>query len=272
MILMALALGYFALDKFVLVPQGAPGDRDVATTAAASEPATASLAPAAEATSQAADSKSIAVLAFALAGFAIGSVVMANIVGIPEGADMTKYNYLRGNLPLLLVSLAGGIGLGEALDAALNHPERYHELLELAEPRILAFGGMFLLMVFLRYFLDEAKTLHWVGVLEQRLSRAGRVPSLEVALALLILFAVVIFYGVQTAMSARSQFGRLVAMGVILNFFFYIMINGMMVMGLIPVVGIPMPLLSYGGSAMLTVMLGFGILMSVQAHRKLVNN
>lgn len=88
------------------------------------------------------------------------------------------------------------------------------------------------------------------------------------ALALLILFATVIFYGVQTAMSARSHFGRLVAMGVILNFFFYIMINGMMVMGLIPVVGIPMPLLSYGGSAMLTVMLGFGILMSVHIHRQ----
>ncbi|HEX2761928.1 MAG TPA: rod shape-determining protein RodA [Rhizomicrobium sp.] len=88
------------------------------------------------------------------------------------------------------------------------------------------------------------------------------------ALALLILFAVVIFYGVQTALSARSQFGRLVAMGVVLNFFFYIMINGAMVMGLIPVVGIPMPLLSYGGSAMLTVMLGFGILMSVHIHRQ----
>ncbi|HET7086948.1 MAG TPA: rod shape-determining protein RodA [Rhizomicrobium sp.] len=88
------------------------------------------------------------------------------------------------------------------------------------------------------------------------------------ALALLVLFAVVIFYGVQTAMSARSQFGRLLAMGVILNFFFYIMINGLMVMGLIPVVGIPMPLLSYGGSAMLTVMLGFGLLMSVHIHRQ----
>ena len=88
------------------------------------------------------------------------------------------------------------------------------------------------------------------------------------ALAVLILFATVIFYGVQTAMSARSQFGRLVAMGVVLNFFFYIMINGLMVMGLIPVVGIPMPLLSYGGSAMITVMLGFGILMSVHIHRQ----
>ncbi len=67
-------------------------------------------------------------------------------------------------------------------------------------------------------------------------------------MALLVLFAVVIFYGVQIAMSARSQFGRLLAMGITLNFFFYIMINGLMVMGLIPVVGIPMPLLSYGGT------------------------
>ena len=62
------------------------------------------------------------------------------------------------------------------------------------------------------------------------------------AIALLILFAVVIGYGIQIAMSARSQFGRLLAMGITLNFFFYIMINGAMVMGLIPVVGIPMPL------------------------------
>jgi uncharacterized protein len=92
--------------------------------------------------------------------------------------------------PLLLVSLAGGIGLGEALDAALHHPEKYHALLELAEPRILAFGGMFLLMVFLRYFIDEAKTLHWVEVLEVRLSSAGRVPSLEVALGLIVLMGV----------------------------------------------------------------------------------
>ena len=88
------------------------------------------------------------------------------------------------------------------------------------------------------------------------------------AVALLILFAVVIFYGVQIAMSARSQFARLLAMGIILNFFFYILINASMVMGLIPVVGIPMPLLSYGGTAMLSVMFGFGLLMSVHVHRQ----
>ena len=88
------------------------------------------------------------------------------------------------------------------------------------------------------------------------------------AIAVLMLFATVIFYGLQVAMSARSQFGRLLAMGITLNFFFYIMVNGLMVMGLIPVVGIPMPLLSYGGTAMLTVMFGFGLLMSVHVHRQ----
>jgi len=87
-------------------------------------------------------------------------------------------------------------------------------------------------------------------------------------IAILILFGVVIGYGVQIAMSARSQFGRLLAMGVTLNFFFYIMINGLMVMGLIPVVGIPMPLISYGGTAMLAVMFGFGLLLSVHVHRQ----
>jgi len=86
--------------------------------------------------------------------------------------------------------------------------------------------------------------------------------------ALLILFAVIIGYGVQIASSARSQFGRLLAMGLTLNFFFYIMINASMVMGLIPVVGIPMPLISYGGSAMFSVMWGFGLLMSVHVHRQ----
>lgn len=87
-------------------------------------------------------------------------------------------------------------------------------------------------------------------------------------IGLLVLFCVVIGYGVRIAMASRSQFGRLLAMGLTLNFFFYIMINASMVMGLIPVVGIPMPLMSYGGTAMMTVMFGFGLLMSVHVHRQ----
>jgi hypothetical protein len=93
--------------------------------------------------------------------------------------------------PLLMVALAGGVGLGQAFDAAIHHPDRYRELLELAEPRILAFGGMFLLMVFLRYFINEAKTLHWFGPLERRLSAAGRIEALEIALALILLLLLV---------------------------------------------------------------------------------
>jgi len=89
--------------------------------------------------------------------------------------------------PLLMVALAGGVSLSEALQAALQDPSRYRELLTLAEPRILAFGGMFLLMVFLRYFFDEAKTLHWVRPLERRLSAAGRIEAVEIALALILL-------------------------------------------------------------------------------------
>ena len=91
--------------------------------------------------------------------------------------------------PLLLVAMAGGVGLGEALQAALRDPARYRALLAVAEPRILAFGGLFLLMVFLRYFFDEAKTLHWWRPIERRLSAAGRVEAVEVALALVALVA-----------------------------------------------------------------------------------
>jgi rod shape determining protein RodA len=88
------------------------------------------------------------------------------------------------------------------------------------------------------------------------------------SVGLLLLFSIVIAYGVRIAMSSRSQFGRLLAMGITLNFFFYIMINEAMIMGLIPVVGIPLPLVSYGGTAMLVVMFGFGLLMSVHVHRQ----
>lgn len=81
------------------------------------------------------------------------------------------------------------------------------------------------------------------------------------------LYLAVLAQGVTIAMDTRSQFGRLVAMGICLNFLLYILINTSMSMGLIPVVGIPLPLVSYGGTALLTVLFGFGLLLSVQIHR-----
>jgi rod shape determining protein RodA len=84
---------------------------------------------------------------------------------------------------------------------------------------------------------------------------------------LLALYTLVFIYGYAIAFRSRNQFGRLLALGLTVNFFLYVFINTAMVMGLIPVVGVPLPLISYGGTAMLTVMFGFGLLMSVYVHR-----
>ena len=86
-------------------------------------------------------------------------------------------------------------------------------------------------------------------------------------LALLALYVLVIFYAFAIALRSRSQFGRLLGLGIAVNFFLYAFINAAMVMGLIPVVGVPLPLISYGGSAIVTVMFGFGLVMNIGIHR-----
>ncbi len=87
------------------------------------------------------------------------------------------------------------------------------------------------------------------------------------SLALLALLACIVMGAMAIALRCRHQFGRLVALGIATNFFLYVAVNVAMVMGAIPVGGVPLPLVSYGGSASLTVMFGFGILMSVHVHR-----
>ena len=87
-------------------------------------------------------------------------------------------------------------------------------------------------------------------------------------LVLLACYLLILVYGFAIAFSSRSAFGRLLALGVATNFFLYIFINMAMVMGLIPVVGVPLPLISYGGTAMLTIMFGFALLLSVSIHRE----
>jgi rod shape determining protein RodA len=87
------------------------------------------------------------------------------------------------------------------------------------------------------------------------------------ALAVMGLLCLIVLGGMLIALRCRNQFGRLVAIGISFNFFMYVFVNIAMVMGAIPVGGVPLPLVSHGGSAMITVMLGFGILMSVHVHR-----
>ena len=90
------------------------------------------------------------------------------------------------------------------------------------------------------------------------------------AIAVMGLLCLIILGGMLIALRCRNQFGRLVALGISCNFFLYVFVNIAMVMGAIPVGGVPLPLVSHGGSAMLTVMVGFGVLMSVHVHRDVV--
>jgi len=90
------------------------------------------------------------------------------------------------------------------------------------------------------------------------------------AASLLALYLLVLLFIVYMALRCRSTFARLVAAGIGLCLFTYVFINVAMVTGLVPVVGVPLPLVSYGGTALVTLLLGIGILMSIHKHRKLV--
>lgn len=109
-------------------------------------------------------------------------------------------------------------------------------------------------------FLPEKQTDFIFTMLAEEFGMIGE-------LALLTLFTLLLAYGFMIGLSSRNQFGRLLALGLTTNLFLYVFINIAMVMGLIPVVGVPLPLISYGGTAMLTVLLGFGLMISVYVHR-----
>ena len=109
-------------------------------------------------------------------------------------------------------------------------------------------------------FLPEKQTDFIFTMLAEEFGMLG-------GFALLGLYIIIIIYGFAISLRSRSHYGRLVAMGVITMLFLYVFINIAMVTGLIPVVGVPLPLISYGGTAMLTVLLGVGFVMNVWVHR-----
>jgi rod shape determining protein RodA len=111
-------------------------------------------------------------------------------------------------------------------------------------------------------FLPEKQTDFIFTMLAEEFGLVG-------CIVLLAAYTLVFIYGFAIAFRSRSQFGRLLALGLTINVFLYVFINTGMVMGLLPVVGVPLPLISYGGTAMLTVMFGFGLMMSVYVHRDL---
>jgi rod shape determining protein RodA len=109
-------------------------------------------------------------------------------------------------------------------------------------------------------FLPEKQTDFIFTMLAEEFGMIG-------GLLLLLIYAIIIIYGFVISLRSRNQFGRLLALGLTANFFLYIFINIAMVMGLLPVVGVPLPLVSYGGTAMLSIMTGFGLIICANVHR-----
>jgi rod shape determining protein RodA len=112
-------------------------------------------------------------------------------------------------------------------------------------------------------FLPERDTDFIFAVIGEELGMLG-------VLALLGLYLFVVGRGMYIATQARDSYSRLLAGSISLTFFVYVFVNTAMVTGLVPVVGIPLPLVSFGGTSMVTIMAGFGILMSIHTHRKLL--
>ncbi|WP_416897860.1 MAG: rod shape-determining protein RodA [Minwuia sp.] len=109
-------------------------------------------------------------------------------------------------------------------------------------------------------FLPEMRTDFIFTMLAEEFGMMG-------AVGLLGLYGLILIYAYVIGFRSRNQFGRLTALGIAATFFLYIFINVGMVTGILPVVGVPLPLISYGGTAMLTLMIGFGLILSVSIHR-----
>jgi len=112
-------------------------------------------------------------------------------------------------------------------------------------------------------YLPERDTDFIFAVMGEELGLLG-------VLALICLYIFVIGRGLYIAIQAPDTYSRLLAGSISLTFFVYVFVNTAMVTGLVPVVGIPLPLVSFGGTSMVTLMAGFGILMSIQSNRKLL--
>ena len=97
---------------------------------------------------------------------------------------------MRLVFPVLVVAVAAGLGAGEVAVMAVREPAQYAMHLKAAHVGIAAFGGMFLLLVFLSFVCNEMKDVHWLGWVERKLSRVGRLEAAEIAAALVVLLLV----------------------------------------------------------------------------------
>ena len=114
-------------------------------------------------------------------------------------------------------------------------------------------------------FLPEHSTDFILSVLAEEFGLLG-------VIFLLVIYLAIIFRGLFIAFKSKDTFNRLFAGALTLTFFVYVFINAGMISGLLPVVGVPLPLVSYGGTSIITIMAAFGMIMSVHNHRKLLKS
>ncbi|PIE41310.1 MAG: rod shape-determining protein RodA [Gammaproteobacteria bacterium] len=113
-------------------------------------------------------------------------------------------------------------------------------------------------------FLPESHTDFIIAVLAEEFGLVG-------VCCLILVYLAIIGRGIFISMNAQDTYSRLLAGSITLTFFVYVFVNIGMVSGLLPVVGVPLPMVSYGGTSVVTLLAGFGILMSIQTHRRLVS-
>lgn len=114
-------------------------------------------------------------------------------------------------------------------------------------------------------FLPESSTDFIFSVFAEEFGLVG-------CIALLVLYLAIFFRSIYIAVQAQDTYSRLLAGSIAFTFFVYLFVNVGMVTGVLPVVGVPLPLISYGGTSMVTLLIGFGVLMSIQTHRKLLSS
>jgi rod shape determining protein RodA len=177
------------------------------------------------------------------------TVFLAGLAALPVGWAMLK-DYQKSRVLTFLDPYTDPLGAG------------YHVI----QSKIAVGSGMLLGKGFLKgtqshlYFLPERHTDFIFSVWAEEWGFAG-------SLAALLLYAALILWALNIARRSRERFGRLLAFGLAANIFWQAVVNVGMVLGLLPVVGVPLPLFSYGGSSVLSIMISMGLLMSISMRR-----
>ena len=117
---------------------------------------------------------------------------------------------VRFVLPIVIVMLSAGLGFHNVLDLALHHPAEYEHHLTKAEPLIGAFGGTFLLMIALSFFIDYQKQTHWLGFLERNLGKLGKFDNVTTFITLVV--AICLYFTVDSSYRSTVLIAALVAM------------------------------------------------------------